>query len=61
MKMSGTKLLIGQILLVLSLSACNEKSSNINTNDSNANAAKTADAKTGVKPQADPEHRNSSG
>jgi len=54
-KMSGTKLLIGQILLVLSFSACNEKSSNINTTDSNANAAKAADAKTGVKPQAEPE------
>jgi cyclophilin family peptidyl-prolyl cis-trans isomerase len=54
-KRSDIKLLIGVIVFVFSFSACNEKSSNTTSNDSNANAAKAPDAKTGVKPQADAE------
>jgi len=49
------KLLIAVIVFAFSFVACNEKSSNTTSNDSNANAAKAADAKTGVKPQADTE------
>lgn len=40
------------MVFAFSFSACNEKSSNT-SNDSNANAAKAPEAKTGVKPQAD--------
>ena len=43
------------MVFVFSFSACNEKSSNTTSNDSNANAAKAPEAKTGVKPQADTE------
>jgi cyclophilin family peptidyl-prolyl cis-trans isomerase len=52
-KLMGTKLLVALIFLVLSFSACNEKNSNTTSNDTDANAAKSSDAKTGVKPQAD--------
>ena len=40
-------------VFAFSLVACNEKSLNTTSNDSNANAAKASEAKTGVKPQAD--------
>ena len=53
MKLRGTKLLIALMFVVLSLSACNEKNSNTTSRNSNANAAKDSNAKTGVKPQAD--------
>ena len=53
MKRSDIKLLIAVMVLAFSFIACNEKSSNTTSNDSNANAAKATDAKTGVKPQAD--------
>lgn len=52
MKRSDMKFLIAVIVLVLSFSACNEKSSNTTSNDANSNAAKASEAKTGVKPQA---------
>jgi peptidyl-prolyl cis-trans isomerase B (cyclophilin B) len=52
-KRPATKLLIALIFLILSFSACNEKSSNTTSNDSNANGAKSAEARTGIKPQAD--------
>jgi cyclophilin family peptidyl-prolyl cis-trans isomerase len=52
-KKSGTKLSIALMFLVLAFSACNEKSSNTTSKDSNANAAKDASARTGVKPQPD--------
>ena len=42
-------------VLAFSFGGCNEKSSNTTSNDSNANAAKAPEAKTGVKPQADTE------
>lgn len=53
MKRLDIKLLIALIVFVTSFGACNEKSSNTPSDDSNANAAKGPDAKTGVKPQAD--------
>jgi cyclophilin family peptidyl-prolyl cis-trans isomerase len=46
-------LLIALTFLVFSFTACNEKTSNTTTKDSNANAAKESSAKTGLKPQAD--------
>jgi cyclophilin family peptidyl-prolyl cis-trans isomerase len=52
-KRSEIKLSIALIFLILSFSACNEKSSNTTSNDSNANAAKSSEAKTGIKPQPD--------
>jgi cyclophilin family peptidyl-prolyl cis-trans isomerase len=54
-KRSEIKLLIAVIVFAFSFVACNEKSSNTTSNDSNANAAKATEAKTGVKPQADAE------
>jgi cyclophilin family peptidyl-prolyl cis-trans isomerase len=54
-KRSDLKLLIAVMVFAFSFSACNEKSSNTTSNDSNANAAKAPEAKTGVKPQADTE------
>lgn len=54
-KRSEIKLLVAVIVFALSFVACNEKSSNTTSNDSNANAAKASEAKTGVKPQADTE------
>jgi len=53
--MPGTKLLIALMFLIFFFSACNEKSSNTTSNDRNANAAKSSNAATGVKPQADPQ------
>ncbi|MDX6574211.1 MAG: peptidyl-prolyl cis-trans isomerase [Blastocatellia bacterium] len=53
MKKSGTKLSMALVLLVLAFSACNEKSSNTTSKNSDANAAKDSSAKTGVKPQPD--------
>ena len=53
MKKFDTKLLIALVLLTLSFSACNDKNSNTNSGESNANAARDANPKTGVKPQAD--------
>ena len=55
MKRADIKLLIAVIVFGFSFSSCNEKSSNTTSNDSNANAAKAPEAKTGVKPQADAE------
>jgi cyclophilin family peptidyl-prolyl cis-trans isomerase len=54
-KRADIKLLIAVIVFGFSFSSCNEKSSNTTSNDSNANAAKAPEAKTGVKPQADAE------
>jgi cyclophilin family peptidyl-prolyl cis-trans isomerase len=54
-KRPDIKLLIAVCVFAFSFSACNEKGTNTTSNDSNANAAKSADAKTGVKPQADTE------
>ena len=53
MKRSDIKLLIAVMVFAFSFSACNEKSSNTTSNDSNANAPKAAEPRTGVKPQAD--------
>ena len=53
MKSPGTRLLIALIFFIISFSACNEKSSNTTSTNSDANAAKAPEAKTGVKPQAD--------
>ncbi len=53
MKRSGPKLLIALTFLILSFSACNEKDSNTASKDANANAAKDANVKAGVKPQPD--------
>jgi len=52
-KRSVTKALILLTFFTLSFNACNEKSPA--TKEANANAAKDANAKTGVKPQADTE------
>jgi cyclophilin family peptidyl-prolyl cis-trans isomerase len=52
-KRSDIKLLIAVVVFAFPFVACNEKSSNTTSNDSNANAAKAKEAKTGVKPQAD--------
>jgi cyclophilin family peptidyl-prolyl cis-trans isomerase len=52
-KISYFKLLIGLTFVLLSFSACNEKNANTNGANANANAANDANAKTGVKPQAD--------
>lgn len=53
MKRPATKLLIALMFVILSFSACNEKNSNTTTNDTDANAGKAAEARTGVKPEAD--------
>jgi cyclophilin family peptidyl-prolyl cis-trans isomerase len=45
------KFLIALTFVMVSFSACNEKDAN--TNSANANAAKDANAKTGIKPQPD--------
>ena len=55
MKTFDTKFLIALVLLTFSFSACNEKNPSTPANGSNANAPKAANAKTGVKPQADAE------
>jgi cyclophilin family peptidyl-prolyl cis-trans isomerase len=52
-KRSDMKLLCALMFLVFSFGACNEKNSNTTSQNSNANAAKDSNAKTGVKPQAD--------
>jgi cyclophilin family peptidyl-prolyl cis-trans isomerase len=52
-KSSPFKLLMPLALLLVFVSACNEKSSNTPTTNTNANAAKDAGVKTAVKPQAD--------
>jgi cyclophilin family peptidyl-prolyl cis-trans isomerase len=52
-KISYFKLLIGLTFVLLSFSACNEKNANTNGTNANANAANDANAKTGIKPQAD--------
>ena len=53
MKRPATKLLIALMFLILSFSACNEKSSNTTSNDTAASAPKSSNATTGVKPQPD--------
>lgn len=56
MERSYTKLLIALVLLIVSVSACNEKNSNTTTSkDSDANASRGSSVKTGVKPQPDAE------
>jgi peptidylprolyl isomerase len=52
-KRPSTRLLIPLTLLFLFLTACNEKSSNTTSNDTNANAAKAPDVKSAVKPEPD--------
>ena len=47
MKRSGTKVSMALMFLILAFSACNEKNSNTTSKDSNANAAKDSNAKTG--------------
>ena len=53
MKRSHFKVLIPLVLLLVFISACNEKSSNAPTTNSNVNAPKDANVKTAVKPQPD--------
>ena len=53
MKLHNKSLLLALSFLILSFSACNEKSANTTSNNSDTNAAKAPDAKMGVKPQAD--------
>lgn len=53
MKLRSTSPLIALSFLILFFSACNEKSSNTTSKNSDANAAKDLNARTGVKPQAD--------
>lgn len=53
MKRPDMKLLIALVLLALSFSACNEKSSNTTNKNANANAAKDSNVKAGIKPQPD--------
>ena len=53
MKRSHIKLLLVLVFLILSFSACNEKNSNTPSTNSNANAAKDSNVKTGLKPQPD--------
>lgn len=58
MKKPASQLLIALMFSILFLSACNEKSSNTPSTNSNANAAKDAkdaNVKAGVKPQPDTE------
>jgi cyclophilin family peptidyl-prolyl cis-trans isomerase len=49
------KALILLTFLTLTFTACNDKNANTDSKNANANAAKEANAKTGVKPQADAE------
>ncbi|MDX6444442.1 MAG: peptidyl-prolyl cis-trans isomerase [Blastocatellia bacterium] len=53
MKSPATKALLLLTFLTLSFAACNDKNSTPMNRDSNANAPKESNAKTGVKPQAD--------
>jgi cyclophilin family peptidyl-prolyl cis-trans isomerase len=52
-KRSHVKVLIPLALILVFISACNEKNSNTPTKNTNANAANDSSVKSGVKPQAD--------